>query len=406
MFKSNQIIKTGRTVARAMLTALSAFLMPDMYVRRGLRHFYLGEGSDHYYVGYYDKDPVSAAGTHILCHRVRAEYTEQVEPEEASIGLLSLAGNSFFELDHTRAVNWQLASRAQWLDENTIIFNDIIDGYQRSVKFDCVAMKRVAVYDRPFWDISHDKLYAASLNFSRIKNMRPGYGYTGLSIDGDDEILTVFDLDNGQLIHEISLDDILFKVNFVNGDGDDVYLNHIVWSPCNKKLLTIFHYNDRNTDVRRVLPVLIHLPSLAVDRLYDGGDSWHHTFLNEEQILAYLRADKEFFYAIWSKSSGWVKVEGSMPKKDGHPSMVAESDKVVVDTYPDRLGIMSLYWGSTIPGAPLTKLIAMRNPPRYSGPLRCDLHPRVSIKHELVICDVPSDNGRKILVIEGVLDVQ
>jgi hypothetical protein len=297
-------------------------------------------------------------------------------------------------------MNWQLGSRAQWLGKDMIIFNDIIDGHQCSVKFDSNKKERIKVFKRPFWDISENKRYAASLNFSRIKSMRPGYGYDGLSIDKDNEILTVFDIEDDSLLYSVTLNEIIEKINFDYPNNVDIYLNHIVWSPCNEKLMTIFHYEDELSQVRRIFPVLINLKLNKIDLLHRDGYFSHHTFMDEDRILAYLRLNDELCFAIWSKKNGWTKIDDSMPKLDGHPTYVKSDNRIIVDSYPNRLGIMSLYIASANMNKKLKKIAKIYSPTKYTGPLRCDLHPRVSVEHNFIICDFPGKNSRKILILD------
>ena len=379
--------------------------MSNIRTAKKLNYKILGSDDSHYFVGYYDKDPISFEGKHLLCHRVQPIFENMVEPKCAEIGLLCIKTNNFQKLVETNAMNWQLGSRAQWLDKDMIIFNDIIDGIQCSVKFNIHKEERVKVFKRPFWDISKNKKYAASLNFSRIKTMRPGYGYRGSNIDTNQEVLNVFDLEDDRLIFSITLNEILEKINFVNTNNHDIYLNHIVWSPCNEKLMTIFHYEDVNYKERKIFPVLIHLRSKKIDFLHSDGYFSHHTFIDEDRILAYLRLNDQLCFAIWSEKTGWIQID-SMPKLDGHPTYIKSTNKIVVDSYPNRFGFMSLYLGSLSKHEGLKKLLKVLSPPNYKGPLRCDLHPRVSSDHGLVICDFPYKSGRKILLLEGVLSAK
>jgi hypothetical protein len=401
-FKS--LIKILKSYARLFLTTASSVLLPGIRVIKKSNYKILGNDDGHYFVGYYDKDPISYSGKHILCHKVSPKYENMIEPKFAEVGLLRLADNNFEMLLKTNAMNWQLGSRVQWLDEKIIIYNDIIDGNQCSVKFDCNSNKRLMIYKRPFWDISKNKKYAASLNFSRIKIKRPGYGYDGSNIDGDEEVLTIFDLNDDKLIYKITVNEILDKVNFDNPDKEDIYLNHIVWSPCNKKLMTIFHYHNKKHEQKRTFPVLINIESNEIDLIYREGDFSHHTFIDQNSILAYIKRNNNWHFAIWSKNIGWTQLKDSMPELDGHPTYVKFIDKIVVDSYPNRFGIMSLYLGSPNMNEKLEKIAKIYSPPKYTGPLRCDLHPRVSIEHNFIVCDFPGKKSRKVLILDQVLN--
>jgi len=388
---------------RRCLHKISDVLLPKIMVNQKFTYDLLGHNDAHYFIGYYDKDPIDHSGYHVLCHKVSFEYENMVEPDSADIGLLSLKDNSFHQLVKTKALNWQLGSRVQWLSQDTIIYNDIIKSEQCSIKFNISTKEILFMYKRPFWDISTDKKFGASLNFSRIKDMRPGYGYNGNNVDGDKDVLTVFSLDNDKLIYEIGLGEIIKAVNFKNLENEDMYLNHIVWSPCSTKLMTIFHYENKNKRKRMIFPVLIDINTKTIDLIFKDGYFSHHTFIDENRILAYIKLDNKYCFAIWSKNKGWVAIKGSMPKLDGHPTYINSTNKIIVDSYPNRLGVMSLYLGSPNNANKLNRIAYVVNSPKYLGPLRCDLHPRVSEKHKLIICDIPHKIGRKILVLKGAL---
>lgn len=395
-----------KSFVRLSLAKIYSFFSSEISISKKLNYDLLGYGDDHYFVGYYDKDPTSFSGKHILCHKVSSSYKNMIEPSIADIGLLDIENNNFEKMTETNAMNWQLGSRVQWIDEHIILYNDIINEKQCSVKFCLKNKERLFVFQRPFWDVSHDKKLAASLNFSRIKTHRPGYGYKGSHVDGDNEILTIFDLSNDNLIYEIELDEILDKVNFVHKENEEIYMNHIVWSPCNKKLMTIFHYEDKLLQERKIFPILLDLQTKEVVLLHRDGWFSHHTFMDENRILAYLRINNEFCFAIWSNENGWQKIDGSMPSLDGHPSYATLSNSIIVDSYPNRFGVMSLYIGCDDNSRPLEKIAKITSPPQYTGPLRCDLHPRLSENHDFIVCDVPIKDKRRILIIKGALGVK
>lgn len=171
----------------------------------------LSQSKNHFFVGYYDIDPISPSGDTILCHKISDEYTNNVLPDLGEIGLMSITDGKFKKLTETRTLNWQLGSRAQWMNKQEFIYNDINDGFQISRIFNTHTKEIVKEFRRSFWAISPNKKIGASLNFSRIKEKRPGYGYAGKSIDGDKEIFSLFDLQTGNDIYVISLNDILKK---------------------------------------------------------------------------------------------------------------------------------------------------------------------------------------------------
>ena len=296
----------------------------------------------HFFVGYYDIDPISKDGYNILCHRVSGKFKNEITPKVGHIGLMNINNGLFKILTKTNALNWQLASRAQWLDESKIIFNDVEKGYQISCKFDVVKKKILKKYKRSFWAISPNKKIGASLNFSRINKKRPGYGYRGKSIDGDFEFFSLFDLDTGEDIYKINIFEIIKKINF-SPSGNDPYLNHVCWAPCSTKLLTIFHFAEDDKTPRKVYPIIFDIKKKNWYCIDKNSMFSHHVWLNKDNLLAYRREDNQNAFCIWSKNSKWEIVNKSMPKNDGHPSFIKKSKKIVLDSYPNTFGIMNIY---------------------------------------------------------------
>ena len=394
-----------KTFIRYLLRLYAELFFPSYKFRKDFVIKIFGSSSlldneDHFFVGYYDIDPVSEFGESILCHKVSKEYTYDTLPNIGDIGLMSISSGEFIKIIDTKALNWQLGSRAQWLDSDHIIYNDINDGLQVSKKFNIKNQILVKEYHRAFWAISPDKKIGASLNFSRIKEKRPGYGYSGDSIDGEEEKFSLFNLETGHDEYVISLNELFEELGFFP-DGDDPYLNHVAWSPCSTKLVTIFHFAEHKDLPRRVYPAIFNILSKKWQILDTNGFFSHNVWLDSNNILAFRRHNNNEGYCLWSFEEGWSMINLSMGKKDGHPSPVNKTNNVVFDEYPNLLGKINLYVGSINSNKPYQSIGFIMNPKEYTGPLRCDLHPRVSKCNSRVICDMPTQKGRKIIMIEG-----
>jgi len=358
----------------------------------------LGKGKFHYFVGYYDIDPVDSLGENILCHRVSTKYTKFVEPEVGEVGLMSIRENKFTPLAKTHALNWQLGSRVQWLSDDEIIFNDVENDTHCSKIVDINTGKTRKIFTRSFWAISPDKKIGASLNFSRISKKRPGYGYSGKSIDNDKEVLTLFSLEDDVVIFSITLGDILRRVNFTVIDDIDPYLNHVEFSLCSKKMLTIFHFTKKGEHQKSNYPLVFDIANNDFKLISVFNGFSHYAWFGDQSILAYLRLRGKWCFAKWNNSS-WLPVKNSMPEKDGHISFLSNNRQVIVDGYPDRTGRMPLYIGDIDSDQRVKTIIKIMNPVSYIGALRCDLHPRVSNSDSCVICDIPTKSGRRLLSV-------
>ena len=375
-------------------------LLPKLNFSKRIEHTVLGTTSSHYFVGYYDIDPLYNSST-IICHNVSFKYTNSATPDNADIGLLDINCNKFTKITNTRALNWQLGSRVQLLSDKSIIYNDIINGKQCSVIYNINTSDICETLSYPFWAISPDKKYGVSLNFARLFTTRPGYGYQGEHPDGLDECITVFQISSQIITLKISLKSVLDAVEHVCPSGTDPYLNHVAWSPCATKFLTLFHYHSRTDGSRCIYPVIVDLLNENYKLISESGIFSHHTWIDSNKLLAYLKLSNRLTFAVWDELNGWQPINVSLPTADGHPTYIAKSDSIIVDSYPDRLGRMSLYHGNLHNRCSPSKFGMIRNYPRYINELRCDLHPRVTGCNNYIVCDVPMKSGRKILVINN-----
>lgn len=388
-----------KAIVRFLLQMLSRIILPKLSVSNEYEYSLLG-GRSHYFVGYYDIDPISQDSKYLLCHKISDRYTKHTEPEKGVIGLFEIQTGEFIEVSKTRALNWQLGSRVQWLSENTIIYNDIINGKQCSIIYNVKNKAIEKKHHRPFWAVSPNKKYAVSLNFSSLSKNRPGYGYKGESPDYNKEVVTVFDIANGDVMYQTDIKSLLSELNFHCPEGIVPYFNHVTWSPCSNKFITLFLFENEATRKRFSYPVLVDCKTNSVSLFHSEGLFSHHVWISPKSLLAFLKLDGFNTFAIWSQNKGWENTHTNMPKLDGHPSVGLSDGAIVVDSYPDRFGRMKLYLGS-LKVMELKKIGTFINGKEFVGALRCDLHPRVSIKDKYVICDIPNGELRKILLIKG-----
>jgi hypothetical protein len=256
----------------------------------------------------------------------------------------------------------------------------------------------------PFWAISPDKQLCVSLNFARLSKTRPGYGYRGNNEDRLTEVIRVFRAEDQSVVYERKLSDILEEINLIAYPGNDFYLNHVAWSPCSTKFISVLSFDDRRTSVRCVYPLLFRVAHRQVQRIHDSGYFSHHVWVDDRRLFAYLKVKGNTGFAIWSENEGWKPVIKSLPSLDGHPSLMPFARKVIIDSYPDRLGRMRLYLGDYESNQPMKLLGTIMNEAAFRGALRCDLHPRYSQNNKMVVCDFPSKGVRRVLVLQGLDD--
>ncbi|NOQ14494.1 MAG: hypothetical protein GQ583_08485, partial [Methyloprofundus sp.] len=145
----------------------------------------LTKGPQHHFFGYYEKTPWNKSGNKILSHQASFNDRPPNAGDKVQIGYISttqLPGD-FVTVAETSIWNWQQGAMLQWSPtdpENTIIYNDYREGRYISIQRDLSSNDEV-IYDLPAYALTQDGQYIFSLNFARLFDKRPGYGYAGLA---------------------------------------------------------------------------------------------------------------------------------------------------------------------------------------------------------------------------------
>ena len=129
-----------------------------------------------YFFAYYDLQPYDKDSRRHLAHRVRFHDRLPTDGDIAEIGYITLEDRKFHKVGESRAWNFQQGCLLQWFDDESVIYNDYRDG-----EF-CSVIKRVEsgeerVLCAPLAHLSLDRRWGLSINFPRIWDFRPGYGY-------------------------------------------------------------------------------------------------------------------------------------------------------------------------------------------------------------------------------------
>ena len=126
--------------------------------------------------------------------------------ERCTLGVVDLQdGNKFIPVTTTACWNFQEAAMAFWMDDDTILFNDLRDGKFKTVIMNWKTGKDIRVLPMPVSAVSEDRTWAVSVNYARLSLLRPDYGYAGPGQDPretvpwpEDDGLWTMDLKTGE----------------------------------------------------------------------------------------------------------------------------------------------------------------------------------------------------------------
>ena len=201
-------------------------------------------------------------------------------------------------------------------------------------------------------------------------------------------------MSSNTILEKFSLDDILSLVNLPISNFDP-YLNHISWSPCSSKFLTLVHYSCPNSNVRKIFPLIYDTSTKSWSLIDDSSYFSHHTWIDKDNLLAYLSIEGQPQFAVFNFITQQWTPASYMPSSDGHPTFIKDNNSVLVDSYPERDSLMQLYTCSVSNGNQQT-LFQFPSHPMYKGDIRCDFHPRYLSLHRGIVIDIPAFPVRKI----------
>ena len=186
----------------------------------------------HYFFGYYDLR--ASQGSRHLCHRVQFMDRLPVAEDVAELGYLE--DGEFIPFATTTAWNFQQGALLQYhpTKKDTVYYNVYEDGKFSTVTHNyATGEKRYT--DRPVACISPDGKWGMAVNFGRIYDFRPGYGYAAakdpyadVNIPAQDGIFLT-DMETGKSKMLVNYEVLAKAAGFT--ENQKVLVNHITFNP-------------------------------------------------------------------------------------------------------------------------------------------------------------------------------
>lgn len=357
-----------------------------------------------YFFGYYDKSPWDSSGRYMLCMRARDTWTDPDPTDEADIIIIDTKnGNSIHKLASTKTWNVQQGCMAQWLGpdfSSRIIYNDLRNGKYCSVILNIVTREETVI-EMPVYTVSSDGKTALSLDFSRLHNLRKGYGYAVLPESTEGEALPKTTA--------------IWKINLLSGEVRPLFnyeafanfeprmemkgavhkVNHLMMSPSGKRFIVLHRWFQGQRKYTRL--VTCNIDGTEMYNLSDDDAVSHCFWKNNEEILAFENKYKTGtgYYLMKDKTQDYTH-KWPILCGDGHPSYSPDGKLVVTDTYPDRARIASI---KIMEGDKVNVIARVFAPFKYDNDTRCDLHPRWSRDGKMICFDSVCEGHRGLYVI-------
>jgi glycosyltransferase involved in cell wall biosynthesis len=351
-----------------------------------------------FFFGYYDIKAASEDGKYILFQSAPTVFRLPDRNDVAKICFIEPDNpDKINEVGTTSAWCHQQGSHLQFLGTTSLaIYNTFDEATQKfeSQSVDIHSKQKAKKFPLPVSAVSQDGKLAASLNFSRLFDFRPGYGYGhipdpyGNHNASKNDGVFLMDLESGEYQLELSLYTIRnnFKDDaFAQYYNSKLIINHVSFCPdSNKFLLLVRIFNaGRNPPT---FTLVYNIKDGSLSHIF-GLTSHYHWKDNSTIIVSgspSLTLDCGNTVQVWevNVTSGLYKqIAPGILQGDGHCSYSPDRTLLLYDSYnlynfPYRK--ITIYNTSTKKCINLGYFYS--NPDLFNNitDLRCDLHPRWS----------------------------
>lgn len=393
----------------------------------------------HFFFGYYDKHPWNKNQTKILGHEVFIEGALPLKSDQADIGFFEQHDDNWFwqKLSSSPCWNFQQGAMLQWLDDEHIIFNQLLEKSIKACIVD-INSRSERFLEGPFYCLSSDKTKAYSICFNLINKYRPGYGYSHCDNKKATNYrktgLSSCDIQSGKTTLHIPFQNFIDE-NWVKED-DSFWIDHILPAPDDKHIafflrnLTddggvytrLFFANTQEWSYWCALDtgMASHACWFTGDQFGVWGrqqafvksvsqSGWSRlirpfiSFVRKtgipNRIRSSLYGDKFLFFNLKNKQV--FSFAQNIPSNEGggHFSFDETSQWMINDTFPDKNGVRPLMIYNLRQNK-RSDIIYLKTPlDIHSTPWRCDLHPRWSPDNHWACFDSVHEGSRGIYIV-------
>lgn len=369
--------------------------------------------SHEYFFGYYDKSPWDITDRYMLCMRANNTWSDVSPKEKADILLIDTAlpetdKDRVKRIAETSSWNVQQSCMLQWLGpdfSSRILFNDYRDGKYVSVIKE-IESGTERVIAAPVYTVSADGKTALTLDFSRLYNLRPGYGYYNVPEKTKDVALPdatavwKIDLESGEVTDLLNYKDFAtFQPRPEMQEVGVVHkVNHIMLSPNGKRFMVLYRWFIGERKYTRLITCNVDGKDMYV--LSDDDMVSHCFWKDDERILAFenKKDSGTGYYLMKDKTQEYVHCWPELTG-DGHPSYCPDRSRVVTDSYPDRARIQYLRVMKDEKAKPEV-MAKVFSPFKYDNDTRCDLHPRWNHAGDKVCFDSVFESHRGLYEVD------
>ncbi|MCD7972884.1 MAG: hypothetical protein LUG18_09515 [Candidatus Azobacteroides sp.] len=376
----------------------------------------------HHWFAYYDKIECDPTNRYVLCMKTTFEHRSPTPEDVIEIGMVDLHNDcAWIKLGESRAWGWQQGCQLQFVpgSDGEIVWND-----KEGERFVChilnIHTREKRTIPWAIYALSPDGKWAVTVDYRRVNDTRPGYGYAGLSDPYANELapeksgIWKINMQTGESELIISLAQVAGLENPYDTQTRDAkhWFNHLLINPDGTRF--IFLHRWRYSDEERTAKYkdVGGWGTRMLTASEDGSDiriidpynyTSHFIWRDPQHILAWtnIPGKGDGFFLFEDAVGGNIEQVGEgIMTENGHCTYLPGNQWILNDTYPNtETGLQSvyLYHVATNTRVPLGDFYS---PLSRGLEWRCDTHPRSTIDGQYVIVDSPNWEGRQLYMMD------
>ena len=316
--------------------------------------------------------------------------------------------DQFIPLAKTAAWSWQQGTMLQWIGnaDREVIFNTAENG-KPGARILNVKNGQTRDLPLPIYAVSPAGKQAVTLDFARLHHLRPGYGYVSLTETQANEpapdTLGIWSFALAEPRPELVISLARLAANKPDARFRNAFhwVNHLQFNPGSTRIVFLHRWKP---DGGKAWYTRFYTarPDGSDLRLHlDTGMVSHFDWRDDKTLLAWVKTPKNgnHFVTIDIDTNELNIVGNGVLTVDGHCSYSPNREWILNDTYPDqdRLQWLMLYKPDTGRRYDLNQF---KSPKQYTGPIRCDLHPRWSRDGKQICFDGSHGQTRQVYVVD------
>lgn len=369
----------------------------------------LTEGPQAHWFGYYDKFQFDASDRYVLAMEVGFEDRAPRAEDALVLGMIDLhEGNEWIPFAETTAWCWQQGCMLQWLPGSTeeVIYNVRGESDYASVIHNVFTGEK-RILSKAVYAVSPNGKEAVGLNFTRVADTRPGYGYNGFEdplaadLHPDSEGIYRLDLVTGEVKTLITLQQIASAYGNETTALGKHWFNHLLYNTDGSRFIFLHRWHKEGRKGRFTQGFTARPDGEDIFCFNDNGMVSHFIWRDEKEMLAWSTepGTGNKFHRYFDQSDHVEVVAPDVLVQDGHCTWSPCGNWILTDTYPDKekKQTLLLYRPADGKRVDLGRFFQER---ATEEQLRCDLHPSWNRAGTQICIDSRCSGQRQVYLLD------